>query len=94
MFVHPSLRNAMTPPAGRPKVNTRRFMLKPTDRVPSGVEYLNTLPAAMRKVQEEYLAKHELPPALQPKYLRKPEVMDKQRAVAISHGWRKPRSRA
>lgn len=83
----------MTPPAGRPVRNTSRYVIRPTDRVPSGAEYLNVIPAAMKKVHEEYLAKHELPPALAPKYLRKPEVLDKQRANAISKGWRNPESR-
>jgi hypothetical protein len=34
-----------------------------------------------------------LPPALQPKYLRKPQPLEGQRQKAISRGWRNPRSR-
>ena len=47
----------------------------------------------LKQVHEKYLKNGELPPSLQPKYLRKPEVLDANRAKNISKGWRKPRSR-
>lgn len=78
---------------GRPKVNVRPFIIKPTDRFVSGAEYLNVMPAPLKAAAEKYLKSHQLPPALAPKYLRKPAVMDEQRKDAISKGWRKPRSR-
>lgn len=88
----PSMRDYMTPPAGRPKKNIKPFILKPTDRVPSGMEYLNTMPAVLRTVHEQYIKKHMMPPALQPSYLRRPEIMETRRSKAISKGWKAPRS--
>lgn len=94
MFNAPLTPKVISPaPPGRPKVNTRPFIIKPTDRFVSGYEYLNTVPAPLKAAAEKYLKNHELPPALAPKYLRKPAVMDEQRKDAISKGWRKPRSR-
>lgn len=89
----PFMRDFTTPQAGRPKTNVKPFILKPTDRVPSGSEYLNTMPAVLKKVHQEYLKKHMMPPALQPSYLRRPEIMEQRRSKAISKGWRNPRSR-
>jgi hypothetical protein len=81
-----------TPP-GRPVSNLGRYLLRPTPDVRAGVEMLNTQPDILERVHEQYLKAYELPPALQPKYLRTPAVMDNRRAQAISRGWRKPRSR-
>ena len=53
---------------------------------------LNTVPDALDKVNHQYLKMGQLPLALQPKYLRKPEVLDAARKRNISKGWRKPRS--
>lgn len=86
------LKGFLTPPAGRPKVNVKPFILKRTDRMPSGAEYLNTMPAVLKAVHENYLKKHMLPPALQPSYIRRPEIMETRRAKSISKGWRAPRS--
>jgi hypothetical protein len=80
-------------PKGRPVSNLGDYILKPTASAPSGTEMLNTEADIIGQVQNQYLKAFQLPPALQPKYLRKPEVLDNQRANAISKGWRKPRSR-
>lgn len=79
-------------PPGRPISNIGRYLLKPTSEVDSGFEMINTDPNVLAQVHKRYLKAFELPPALQPKYLRKPEVLDKARANSISKGWRKPRS--
>jgi hypothetical protein len=62
--------------------------------VPSGVEYINTMPMVLQRVHSEYLKKFSLPPALQPSYIRRPEIMEQRRSKAISKGWRNPRGRA
>ena len=80
-------------PPGRPKSNIGRYLLKPTDTTKTGMEFLNTTPSVIKKVEQEHLKKGQLPPALQPKYLRKPEVMDLARRRAISQGFVKPRAR-
>ena len=54
---------------------------------------LEKTPQAIKAAKETYLKKHELPPALQPKYIREPEIQARQRAKQISKGWVKPRSR-
>ena len=81
-------------PPGRPPSNLGDYLLKPTDDTETGYEMLNDKPDLIDKVNEQYLKQFKLPPALQPKYLRKPEVMDHQRATKISKGWRAPRSRS
>jgi hypothetical protein len=79
-------------PKGRPVSNLGQYLLKPTPAAPEGVEMLNTEADVIGQVQTQYLKSFQRPPALQPKYLRKPEVLDTQRAKAISKGWRHPRS--
>lgn len=79
-------------PAGRPVSNIGRYLIKPTNDTLSGFEMLNSTPDMIKQVHDRYLKAFELPPALQPKYLRKPDVMEVARAKAISHGWRRPRS--
>ena len=81
-----------TNPAGRPASNIGQYLVKPSPDENTGFEMINTDPNILKRVHEQYLKKGELPPALQPKYLRKPEVLDKNRAKSISKGWRKPRS--
>src|SRR5215470_7368753 len=76
---------------GRPSVNTRKFMVKPVAGEKTGFEVLNEAPNVLAATKEK-LAKWDLPPALQPKYLRRPEVLDHKRGLNISRGWRKPRS--
>ena len=78
---------AGTAPRGRPVSNLGSYLLKPTPDAPTGIEMLNDKPDLINQVQDQYLKAFQLPPALQPKYLRKPEVMDRQRAKAISKGW-------
>ena len=79
-------------PPGRPPSNLGQYLIKPVDDQDTGFEMLNTEPKLITKVNQDYMRKGQLPTALQPKYLRKPEVLDKQRSDAISKGWRKPRS--
>lgn len=79
-------------PAGRPPSNLGNYLIKPTTRSNTGFEMLNTQPDALDRVNSQYLRKGQLPTALQPKYLRKPEVLDAPRKRNISKGWRKPRS--
>ena len=81
-------------PPGRPISNIGDYLLKPTDATTTGYEMLNDQPDLIDKVNEQYLKSFQLPPALQPKYLRKPEALDHQRATKISKGWRAPRSRS
>jgi hypothetical protein len=80
-------------PPGRPPSNLGNYLIKPTNRSNTGYEMLNTTPDALDAVNQQYLRKGQLPQALQPKYLRKPEVLDTARRKNISKGWRKPRSR-
>ena len=79
-------------PPGRPPANLGNYLIKPTNRSNTGFEMLNTQPDALDKVNSQYLKVGQLPLALQPKYLRKPEVLDAPRRKNISKGWRKPRS--
>ena len=53
---------------------------------------LNTEPSIIDQVNKQYLRQGQLPPSLQPKNSRKPAVMEKGRADAISKGFRKQRS--
>jgi hypothetical protein len=80
-------------PAGRPPSNLGNYLIKPTPETDTGFEMVNDKPDLVNQVHEKYLKAFQLPPALQPKYLRKPEVMESQRSKSISRGWRKPRSR-
>ena len=80
-----------TPP-GRPPSNLGQYLIKPVDDTDTGFEMINAEPELIHKVNTQYLKAGKLPPALQPKYLRKPEVMEANRAKNISRGWRKPRS--
>jgi len=77
---------------GRPPTNLGQYLIKPIDDQNTGFEMLNTEPSMITKVNQDYMRKGQLPLALQPKYLRKPAVMEKGRAAAISKGWHKPRS--
>lgn len=77
---------------GRPESNIGRYLIKPTDKSPTGHEFVNAEPQIIEQTHQRYLKQFELPPALQPKYLRKPEVMENQRRKEISKGWVKPRS--
>lgn len=90
----PSTRQLLkAPEAGRPISNVGKYLIRPTPDDNSGFELVNTDAALVDQVHQKYLKKYELPPALQPKYLRKPEVLDVRRARNISKGFNKPRSR-
>ena len=78
---------------GRPVSNIGKYLIKPSAEIDTGYEMINADPNVLKTVHQKYLKAFELPPALQPKYLRKPEVMDVGRAKAISRGWRDPRGR-
>ena len=83
-------------PTGRPVSNIGRYLIKPTADDNSGWEMINSDPTILKQVHEKYLKAGQLPPALQPKYIRRPEVLEQGvtgRAKNISRGWRKPRSR-
>jgi len=82
-----------TPGPGRPQSKIGRYLIEPTAEVDSGFEMINTDPNVLKLVHQKYMKAGQLPPALQPKYLRKPEVMDAGRRKSISRGWNKPRSR-
>jgi len=79
---------------GRPKSNIGKYLIKPVgpNRSKTGFEMLEKTPQAIRVAKEHYLKNGELPPSLQPQYIREPEVMARQRAKQISKGWVKPRS--
>src|SRR5262252_10959468 len=77
-------------PKGRPVSNLGQYLLKPTPDSSTGSEILNTEADLITQVQDNYLKAFQLPPALQPKYLRKPEVLDTGRAKNISKGFRNP----
>jgi hypothetical protein len=81
-------------PAGRPPSNLGQYLIKPTNDTVTGFEMINDKPDLISQVHDKFLQSFQLPPALQPKYLRKPEVLEKNRAESISRGWRAPRSRA
>lgn len=79
---------------GRPKSNIGKYIVKPVgpNRSKTGFEMLEKTPAAIQAAKDNYLSKHELPPSLQPQYIREPEIQARQRAKSISKGWVKPRS--
>ena len=93
----PMARGGLSPaPPGRPVSNVGKYLIKPTPADASGWEMINADPDVLKQVHQKYLKAGQLPPALQPKYLRKPEVLENGptgRATNISKGWRKPRSR-
>ena len=81
-------------PAGRPVSNIGQYLIRPTNETLTGFEMINDQPDLINQVHEKYLKAFQLPPSLQPKYLRKPTVMETQRTQNISKGWRAPRSRS
>lgn len=90
----PSSKELLSSPGpGRPQSNVGKYLVRPTAGVRSGHEFVNDDVSTVEQVKQKYLSAYELPPALQPKYLRKPEVLDANRAKNISRGWNKPRSR-
>lgn len=79
---------------GRPKSNVGSYLIKPVSpaRSKTGFEMLEKTPQAIKAAKEHYLHEGQLPPSLQPQYIREPEIQARQRAKAISKGWVKPRS--
>jgi len=79
---------------GRPKSNLGKYIIKPVgpNRSKTGFEMLEKTPQALKSAERFYLDNIELPPALQPQYIREPEVQARQRGKQISKGWIKPRS--
>ena len=80
-------------PVGRPKSNIGNYLIKPSANALSGWEMLNETPDLIDQVHQKYLKAQELPPHLQPARFHSP-TLEHGRALAISRGWRKPRSRA
>jgi hypothetical protein len=80
-------------PVGRPKSNIGNYLIKPSANALSGYEMLNDSPDVLDQVHAKYLQAQELPPHLQPVRFQSP-IVEHGRALAISRGWRKPRSRS
>jgi len=80
-------------PVGRPKSNIGNYLIKPSANALTGFEMLNETPDIIDQVHKNYLKAQELPPHLQPVRFHSP-VVEHNRALAISRGWRKPRSRS
>ena len=80
-------------PVGRPQSNIGKYLMKPSANALSGWEMLNSTPDIVDQVHKQYLKAQELPPHLQPVRFHSP-IVEHNRALAISRGWRKPRSRS
>jgi len=80
-------------PTGRPKSNLGKYLIKPSPTSITGYEMLNEDPDVVDKVHKQYLKAYELSPHLQPVRFQSP-TLERNRALQISRGWRKPRSRA
>ena len=78
---------------GRPKSNLGQYLIKPSANTLTGYEMLNDNPDVIDQVHQKFLKAFELPPHLQPVRFRSP-TLEHGRSLAISRGWRKPRSRA
>jgi hypothetical protein len=89
---HPGKITGFSAARGRPRTNIGQYLLRPNSDVNSGFQMLNSTPEAIELAKEHYLKVGELPPALQPNYLRRPEVIAKQKSDNISKGFRKPKS--
>lgn len=80
-------------PAGRPPSNLGKYLVKPTAESISGYEMLNETPDLLDQVHTKFLEKFELPTHLRPTRFLSPEL-EHGRGVAISKGFRAPRSRS
>lgn len=80
-------------PTGRPPSNLGKYLIKPSATALTGFEMLNETPDLLDQVHKKYLKAAELPPHLQPVRFQSP-TLEHNRALNISRGWRKPRSRA
>lgn len=77
---------------GRPTTNIGKYLTRPNSEVKSGFVSLNNTPDVIQQARDYYLNVGELPPALQPTYLRRPEVLQKRTNQNISKGFRRPKS--
>jgi hypothetical protein len=80
-------------PAGRPKSNIGNYLIRPTDTSITGFEMLNDSPDVLDAVHTKFMQKFELPTHLRPTRFLSPEL-EHGRGLAISKGFRKPRSRS
>lgn len=78
---------------GRPPSNIGKYLVKPTDTTISGYEMLNDSPDLLDSVHKKFMEKYELPTHLRPTRFLSPEL-EHGRGVAISKGFRAPRSRS
>ena len=100
-FQHPALQGVQTalkafqtPPAGRPVKNNRPLMLRSTDRLASGYEFLNDTPAPIKAAMDKYLKAGQLPPGLAPTRTHvRSQIGEQNRAAQISKGWKRPTQR-
>lgn len=83
---------AGNPGAGRPKSNLADYLVKPTDTTTTGFEMLNENPDVLDQVHKKFVEKFELPTHLRPTRFLSP-ALEHTRALNISRGWRRPRSR-
>jgi hypothetical protein len=79
-------------PVGRPQSNIGKYLVKPTDTTITGYEMLNEAPDLLESVHKKFMEKFELPTHLRPTRFLSPEL-EHSRSLAISKGWRAPRSR-
>jgi hypothetical protein len=89
---HPGKITGFSAARGRPKSNVGQYLLRPTSDEKSGFVMLNSTPEAIQAAKDHYLKAGELPPALQPNYLRRPAVIAAAANKNISKGFRKPKS--
>ncbi len=89
---HPGKITGFSAARGRPRTNIGSYLLRPNSDVDSGFQMLNDTPEHIQMAKEHYLKVGELPPALQPTYLRRPEVLQKKTNQSISKGFHKPKS--
>ena len=89
---HPGKITGFSAVRGRPKSNIGQYLLRPNSDEKSGFQMLNSTPSVIQDAKEYYLKSGELPPSLQPTYLRRPEVIQKATNKSISKGFRKPKS--
>lgn len=89
---HPGQITGFSAARGRPRTNIGQYLLRPSSDENSGFTMLNSTPEAIQAAKEHYLKVGELPPTLQPMYLRRPAVIAKQKSENISKGFRKPKS--
>jgi hypothetical protein len=80
-------------PTGRPPSNIGKYLVKPTDTTLTGYEMLNETPDLLESVNKKFMEKYELPTHLRPTRFLSPHL-EHGRGLAISKGFRAPRSRS